>query len=338
MKATGDGILGPGLFHYAGSGAASGFEAGPPRAPRALRSADARPTDASLRQAEVQAATQGRFRLDSIPGTARPQGFRPDNEAPLSRGLKCLWLASFEMAGPTGLEPATSGVTGLRSNQLNYDPVSKERPLRADAHYTQARVRRKPPRDSERVADAEAESARVLVRLRGPAGSRTPAGTARPASGSGDRGPAPQRPSARLHVGRTRPDVSPVGEEDEPEAAGERHPPLDVRDQESVSADPGSVLQRLPLDPEVVEREGAVRRPAAGEEALDDRRVEVRQAAGVRRRGAGDERLREPRADPRGEGPALEGAIEREPARTPSGSERPPRPPGRPTSPRAPRR
>ncbi len=27
------------------------------------------------------------------------------------------------MAGPTRLELATSGVTGLRSNQLNYDPV-----------------------------------------------------------------------------------------------------------------------------------------------------------------------------------------------------------------------
>jgi hypothetical protein len=26
------------------------------------------------------------------------------------------------MAGSTGLEPATSGVTGQRSNQLNYDP------------------------------------------------------------------------------------------------------------------------------------------------------------------------------------------------------------------------
>ena len=26
------------------------------------------------------------------------------------------------MAGSTGLEPATSGVTGRRSNQLNYDP------------------------------------------------------------------------------------------------------------------------------------------------------------------------------------------------------------------------
>ena len=28
------------------------------------------------------------------------------------------------MAGPTRLELATSGVTGRRSNQLNYDPAS----------------------------------------------------------------------------------------------------------------------------------------------------------------------------------------------------------------------
>ena len=33
------------------------------------------------------------------------------------------------VAGSTGLEPAASGVTGRRSNQLNYDPI-----LAAHAH------------------------------------------------------------------------------------------------------------------------------------------------------------------------------------------------------------
>ena len=47
------------------------------------------------------------------------------------------------MAGPTGLEPATSGVTGLRSNQLSYDPAWKDQPSRAEANYTQERHRRK---------------------------------------------------------------------------------------------------------------------------------------------------------------------------------------------------
>ena len=33
----------------------------------------------------------------------------------------CTPLLPQEMAEPTGLEPATSDVTGRRSNQLNYD-------------------------------------------------------------------------------------------------------------------------------------------------------------------------------------------------------------------------
>jgi hypothetical protein len=31
------------------------------------------------------------------------------------------------MAGATGLEPATSGVTGRRSNQLSYTPATADR-------------------------------------------------------------------------------------------------------------------------------------------------------------------------------------------------------------------
>ncbi len=41
-----------------------------------------------------------------------------------SAGSETLW----NVAGPTRLELATSGVTGRRSNQLNYDPAWLEAP------------------------------------------------------------------------------------------------------------------------------------------------------------------------------------------------------------------
>ena len=41
-------------------------------------------------------------------------------EATRKGSLKCLLYQDF-VAEPTGLEPATSDVTGRRSNQLNYD-------------------------------------------------------------------------------------------------------------------------------------------------------------------------------------------------------------------------
>ncbi len=49
-------------------------------------------------------------------GFSRPKTTSPKNE-------KARISAGFKVAGWTGLEPATSCVTGRRSNQLNYHPV-----------------------------------------------------------------------------------------------------------------------------------------------------------------------------------------------------------------------
>ena len=60
--------------------------------------------------------------------------FEREGRGPIDRELNQRQLALIQLqkvlmsdlrglAGPTGLEPATSGVTGQRSNQLNYDPA-----------------------------------------------------------------------------------------------------------------------------------------------------------------------------------------------------------------------
>ncbi len=46
------------------------------------------------------------------------------NRSPV-RGVLTHRLTIIKMAGRTGLEPATSDVTGQRSNRLNYRPTAK---------------------------------------------------------------------------------------------------------------------------------------------------------------------------------------------------------------------
>ena len=54
-------------------------------------------------------------------GTSQKQ---PQRECQRRKSLK-------KLAGTTGLEPATSCVTGMRSNQLNYVPLGRRQPLRS---------------------------------------------------------------------------------------------------------------------------------------------------------------------------------------------------------------
>ena len=52
--------------------------------------------------------------------------FKAVEDANYSMILLCLLARIFkELAGTTGLEPATSDVTGRRSNQLNYVPACR---------------------------------------------------------------------------------------------------------------------------------------------------------------------------------------------------------------------
>ena len=65
--------------------------------------------------------------MDEIDARPSRRALQKQNEEP------CHWLLIVEqivflkLAGSTGLEPAASGVTGRRSNQLNYDPLDELR-------------------------------------------------------------------------------------------------------------------------------------------------------------------------------------------------------------------
>ncbi len=92
--------------------------------------------------ASLPPVLRGSFAPLSLPPCPRAgRGFEPASFNAKSAGLNRRSFNS-RMAGPTGLEPATSGVTGLRSNQLSYDPISKEQ----EAEYTHLlRTRKRRP-------------------------------------------------------------------------------------------------------------------------------------------------------------------------------------------------
>ena len=58
--------------------------------------------------------------LEAVKGFRRLKGMLTQAGSRLQRELAD--SMKLELAGSTGLEPAASGVTGRRSNQLNYDP------------------------------------------------------------------------------------------------------------------------------------------------------------------------------------------------------------------------
>ena len=67
-------------------------------------------------EAEVLTAPQLPLKVELI---VRPSSGRHKNS------VTRVTLFFVDLAEPTGLEPATSDVTGRRSNQLNYDSASK---------------------------------------------------------------------------------------------------------------------------------------------------------------------------------------------------------------------
>ena len=74
-------------------------------------------------------ARSSRLRLTKTSGFGAPVGLEPEVSDGGAEGLstttqpKTVDEVLRDLAGSTGLEPAASGVTGRRSNQLSYDPA-----------------------------------------------------------------------------------------------------------------------------------------------------------------------------------------------------------------------
>jgi hypothetical protein len=62
--------------------------------------------------------TMGQKLIKSVKGSS--SSFKTNNALPAKLAIQCVIL--YLRTGPTGLEPATSAVTGRCSNQLNYGP------------------------------------------------------------------------------------------------------------------------------------------------------------------------------------------------------------------------
>src|SRR5215212_3074267 len=83
-----------------------------------------RPFGVGASMTHVQSAAEGRSGTTYASGRsqARDRHSPETRESRLARERHPLILQALQKTGATGLEPATSGVTGRRSNQLNYAP------------------------------------------------------------------------------------------------------------------------------------------------------------------------------------------------------------------------
>src|SRR5208337_5590158 len=78
-----------------------------------------------------------------------------------ARGAGCDIFLMEEMARETGLEPATSGVTGRRSNQLSYSPAKGVR--RISQRRTQVKARMRSAAKRLKLARRERPAAHLLA-------------------------------------------------------------------------------------------------------------------------------------------------------------------------------